>query len=532
MSAEKAKDIVEQVDVVEAIAGEVAATTPSIDCAPGESQAIADDGVLRKGKLAGLSMWAAIFVLSWPILTEAFMQSLVGIVDTMLAAELSEAATDAIGGAAYITWLLTIVGMAAGFGATAIVSRSVGKGRMAVADAAVGQTVVLSLAAGAIVGVATFIAAPEISRMLQLNEEAAPQLVTYLRLCSLGVPGVTLLTAGFACCRGAGDSTRPLITMAIVNVVNIAVSWLLSGVDIAVATKNAQAEIVRRVLIENPKVFELGITGIGIGTLCAWNLGAAIVIWFLVRGSSGVRLKARRLRPHWHTMMRLIRLGVPNFADTFGMWFGNFLTLLFVGWLREDGLLGAHIVGIRVEAFSFMPGFAMGMAAATLCGQYLGAGRADLARKAIWRCSFVAASLMGFAGLFFLFTPEPIVGLFTPQESHLRLAPRLLMIAGAVQIPFALMMVMRTAMRGAGDARMSLILTWVCTYAIRLPLAWLLSGAPIIMPPWLGGAVIANPSGSELGLVGLWLGLCTEVVIRFLFFYARFLHGGWARVKV
>src|SRR5204863_7143728 len=108
--------------------------------APGSpARAAAVDGRIRSGRLAGLGMGAAIWVLAWPILAESFLNSLVGLTDTFLSAQLSEAATDAIGGASYLLWFIGLVVQAIGVGATALISRAVGRGRVAVANAAVGQ---------------------------------------------------------------------------------------------------------------------------------------------------------------------------------------------------------------------------------------------------------------------------------------------------------------------------------------------------------------------------------------------------------
>jgi Na+-driven multidrug efflux pump len=74
-----------------------------------------------------------------------------------------------------------------------------------------------------------------------------------------------------------------------------------------------------------------------------------------------------------------------------------------------------------------------------------------------------------------------------------------------------------------------LILTWVTTYLVRLPLAYALSGVDI---PLGAGRVLANPFGFEPSLWGLWLGLCIEMAFRGVLFLARFLHGGWTRIKV
>ena len=55
------------------------------------------DGRLKAGRLAGLTMGGAIWVLSWPVMVESFLNSLVGLTDTVLAAGIDEATTDAVG---------------------------------------------------------------------------------------------------------------------------------------------------------------------------------------------------------------------------------------------------------------------------------------------------------------------------------------------------------------------------------------------------------------------------------------------------
>ncbi|MCA9294689.1 MAG: hypothetical protein KDA20_12840, partial [Phycisphaerales bacterium] len=93
------------------------------------------------------------------------------------------------------------------------------------------------------------------------------------------------------------------------------------------------------------------------------------------------------------------------------------------------------------------------------------------------------------------------------------------------------------------DTRVVMMLTWISTYGIRLPLAWLGSGVDIpldLLPSWLGGGagvVLPNPAPLQhlfdIGpLAGMWIGLCTEHLTRATVFTARFLQGGWQRVKV
>ncbi|MEO1128999.1 MAG: MATE family efflux transporter [Planctomycetota bacterium] len=493
-----------------------------------------DCGVIRSGRLKGLTMWGAIFVLSWPVLIESFLNALVGLVDTTLAAYTSEAATDAIGVASYFQWFIGLIAVALGVGATAMISRAMGRGRTAVANAVVGQIVLLSGVLGTAAGLGIAMASPFIARMMALppGSEAYTYAVDYLRIVSFGVPALTLLFSGMASCRGAGDAVRPMLTMAVVNAVNIAASYVLSGVQIPWLG------------FSNPFGFSLGVHGIAYGTLVAWWVGAIVILAILGMGTHGLRLRTRRLKPHWHTIRRLVRVGVPNFFETAGMWFGNFITVLMVGWMGAQGLYGAHVIAIRIEAFSFLPGFAMATAAATLAGQYIGAGCPHLATRAILRCASIAALIMGALGVAFITIPEQIVSVFSAQEIHMELSPRLVQVCGLVQIPFALVIVIRGALRGAGDTKVTMLLTWTSTWGIRLPLAWLCSGVEIplhqlaeLVGIAMDPTFVPNPAPLQRmfdipPLVGLWIGLCGELAVRFLLFLARFIQGGWQRVKV
>ena len=121
---------------------------------------------------------------------------------------------------------------------------------------------------------------------------------------------------------------------------------------------------------------------------------------------------------------------------------------------------------------------------------------------------------MGGLGILFILYGKELTSVISDQPIHMEETPKLLAICGVVQIFFALNMIVRQSLRGVGDTKWTLFITTVSSYGVRLPLAWLFGVA-------LGG-----------GLAGIWLGLCSEIVVRGILFTARFLHGGWARVRV
>lgn len=510
-------------------------------------------GPIKAGRLAGLTMSRAIWVLAWPILIESVLNSTVGLVDTMLASGISKAAADGVAAAAYMLWFVGLITTAIGVGATALISRSLGAGHKAVANAALGQAMVLAACAGVVVGAAMAAAAPTLAGLFSLGPVATGDFVKYMRAISIGVPFSTVMFAGIACARGAGDTLRPLWAMVIVNVVNLVVAWLLAGHDFA-TTSLVNGEAVRTVWLRHPmpEWMHLDALGIGLGTMCAHITGAAVIVLFHLRGRSGIVLKKLWMRFHAVTVKRLVRLGLPNFFEMLGMWAGNMLVVLMVSLLNAShardaaavlaatsgtdgeggGLLGAHLIAIRIEAFSFLPGFSMGIAAGALAGQYLGAGAPLMARRAALRCAGIAAAIMGLMGLGFIFAGKAMAGVVSGQAEHLELAPKLLMITGCVQVPFALAIVLRSAMHGAGDVRAVMVMTWISTWGLRLPLAYAMSGVDIPLPHWLGGGALLNPFPFQLGLAGLWIGLCIEIVLRCAIYSVRFIQGGWMKARV
>ena len=521
-----------EIELQETAIGEEVAAVMSVD----RKCRVDERGAIKSGRLAGLTMWGAILVIAWPVLVESVLNALVGLVDTTLAAGLSEAATDAVGVAAYFQWLISLAPMAIGVGATALISRAFGGGRVALAGAALGQALMLSMALGLVLAVALIISAPMLARSMSLGDEpeAFGYAVEYLRIVSLGIPFASVLLIGVSSCRGAGDALRPMLVMAAINVVNTVSSFLLSGVDLATSELGADGVVHSRVFLANPVSLDMGVRGIALGTLAAWVVGAVLMFGILVRGTNGLRLRARRLRPHWHTMRRLLRVALPNLLESIGMWVGNFLVLLMVGWMSIPGLYGAHIVAIRIESLSFLMGFAMAAAAATLTGQYLGAGFPRLAQRAALRCVMVSVVVMGLIGATLALAPQAVVGVFSQQPTHLELAPMLLILCGIVQIPFAVAIVLRGTLYGAGDTRAVMYLTLITIWIVRLPVAWLFSGVEI--PLW-GGMHIPNPAPLQRiwdihPLVGLWIALCGELAVRPVFFAVRFARGKWKTARV
>ncbi|HEB60197.1 MAG TPA: MATE family efflux transporter [Phycisphaeraceae bacterium] len=477
------------------------------------------DGQIRAGKLAGKTLTAAILIVAAPVFLEQMLAAVVGLADKMLTGGLPTGATPALDGVsvgAYVGWFMGIAVSSVGIGAQAIIARALGRGDREEAARGLGQAAIFSLAWGVLLGFVLYFGAPYLARVAGLSHDAQTACIQYVRTIAFGAPFSAFTFIGIMALHGAGETTRPFYVMIVVNIVNIIASWYLSG---SIVSLGGDAFV-------SPG--SMGVIGIAAGTAIARVVGSLLILGLMIRGVKDLRLHTWATFPlNFRMLWRIIRIGIPSFLEGGGMWLGNIFIIGIVGMIAKqqaeaqhlatgtvEGLMGAHIIAVQWESFSFLPGFAIGTAAATLAGQYLGAGNARQATRALLACTAIAMVFMGLTGGAMIGYGEPLTRLISKDPLHLQLVPKLLLICGVVQVNFAIAMVLRTGMRGAGDTKWAMIITWFSTYGIRLPAAYII------------GYVLGH------GLTGVWLALCGELVIRSLLFLARFLQGGWKRIAV
>jgi Na+-driven multidrug efflux pump len=92
--------------------------------------------------------------------------------------------------------------------------------------------------------------------------------------------------------------------------------------------------------------------------------------------------------------------------------------------------------------------------------------------------------------------------------------------------PLSCIIVLTGVLRGAGDTRFPILLTWIGFLAIRMPLAFVLTRSVVDL-----GALGTVP-GWNLGLIGAWIAMFADLTLRGLMFLGRFVRGKWRGVRV
>jgi MATE family multidrug resistance protein len=452
---------------------------------------------LRNHLLTG-PLRPTVFWLALPVLLEQFLNFCVGTCDIWLAGHLPDPsqttpATTAVGVAAYVGWLASMLFTFVAAGTTALVARHWGAGEHDAANRITNRSLLLAGLAG--MGFVTFIwpAAPLVPRALVLDDAATAITIQYLRIDSIGLVFTAISLVAAAALRGSGDTKTPMFVLGAVSLVNLVMSagfvygW--------------------------PPFPALGVTGIVWGTLVARCSGGLLMLAWLASGRGGLRLRPGDFSLFNHDVWRILRIGLPAGADGAILWTGHFVFLRIISELGPVAM-AAHMVGIRVEAITYLPAVAWGAAAATMVGQSLGSGDADRARRsgheAVKQCGLLGIAIT----LTFTLAADWIFRQMHTDPEVCRVGAQAFPIVGIFQIPLLVGIIYVASLRGAGDTRFPLLMTALSTFCLRLPAAWFLSTQ-------LGW-----------GLLGAWTGMCLDMGVRSVMASTRFVQGKWQRIEV
>jgi putative MATE family efflux protein len=448
--------------------------------------------------------------LTLPVLVEQILHILVGFTDLWLTGNFlpGEAYVAAMTLMIYALWLVGNVFGFVALGSTALVARFVGARDQAMANRVMNQSITAGMFWAVVLMAVALPLAQYFPLVMGLKGTAADAAHRYLVIECCVLPAVMVERVGIACLRGAGDMISGLVTMAIVNVINMGCSYALC--------------------VGLGPLPELGWTGIALGTAIGHCCGAIILLSLLAGGRAGFHLRLSDMRPDYELIRRILRIGVPGGIDVILVSICHLIYLRIVLSLG-DLAAAAHGVAIQVEALGYMPGGAFQISAATMAGQYLGARDLVRARHSVVMACAVASAIMVIAGVIFYVAATPLAGFFLKGESQevIPLAAQLLRIVAYAMAPLALVMVLVGALRGAGDTRWPLALNLLGIVFFRVPLALYLAH-PVIYLPLVGWTV----RGAGLGVVGAWYAAVIDIVIRCILLMLRFRHDAWQRIDV
>jgi len=436
-----------------------------------------------------------IIQLALPAVGENLLNTMVTVVEGILVGWLRDAdALAAVGLGGFFIFLINSLFMALSIGATALVARAWGARDYERAGDTAGQALLLAFGTAMLAVALINPLADELFVLMGAEKRVVALGSLYLRLVlSTALFGFPLLVLS-GIMRGSGDTRTPMLITLIMNVWNVLAAYgLIFGPGPLPA---------------------LGVRGAGMAAASAMMLGGSLALFIVLTGRTRIRVAPRQVLPWDREMMATIfRLSLPAAVEMVIYRAGFALFMRMVSSLGTVSL-AAHQIAVNVESVSYMPGFGLAVAATTLAGQALGAGKENLAEASIRRTMAFALMVMGSMALVFgLFGPQ-VVKVFGATPEVLTLAGLAVRLAALEQLPIAVQMVLSGSLRGAGDTRTPMIVTVVGTLLFRVSAVYLL-------------AIVLH-----LGLAGVWLGTAVDWTGRAILLYLLFQRGTWKSVRV
>lgn len=388
-----------------------------------------------------------VFRLSLPVLLSSLFQRLVAIVDIFLTGGLGASAIAATGLGQLQIFVIMTIFWGLSTGTTVVIAHLTGAGRHEEAKRAAGTAVLFCLGLTAIVSLIGAYGGGELARLMGATPEVQQLAHEYIRLVFIWLIWTTGVNILSAIMHGVGNTRTPMEGILLVNILHILLAWPLIYGKFGLPA--------------------MGVKGAAIAINCSEFIGFSYLLWQAFRrGYLTIGL------PDQELFSRIWQVGWPVALERVAQQSGQ-LVYSSVVIAYGTTAYAAHQIGLSIESLSFMPGAGMGIAAATLMGQSLGARKYQRAHVSHVEALRLALVVMGVMALIFLLIPQYLVMIFTHDPEVIRQGAVFLRIVAFAQIPLAISFVYAGSLRGAGDTFYVFIVTLLTMWGVRVLLAWI-----------------------------------------------------------
>ncbi|MFH0887047.1 MAG: MATE family efflux transporter [bacterium] len=429
-----------------------------------------------------------LWILSIPLIISNLLQTAFELINMIWVGRLGQVEVAAVAMSSSIIMVVIFIMIGIAIGTMALVSRSIGEKKIGQANKIAMQSLILGFIGSIILGIIGYILSAPLLRLLGAEEAVVAVGTTYLHITFIGIIAMFYANLIAAILQGAGDSITPMIILTISTVLNI---------------------ILDPLLIYGIGFFPCwGVPGAAVASVIARGIGSLIALEVLLRGRSRLKLRIKDIKIDWDIIKRILNIGIPSSIQTT---LRGLMGIALIAVVASFGTaaIAAYGIGFRLNMLLMMPGFAFGMASASMVGQNLGAKKIDRAVKSAWTAvRYYGIFMLVMAFVFFFFAAHLIM-IFNHDAEIIKIGSELLMVM-AFGTPFtALGLILDRSLSGAGDTVVTMINTLIALWLIQIPLAIYLAHY------------------TSIGIYGIWIATVIAQIVLSALNTARFISGKW-----
>ena len=423
-----------------------------------------------------------------PLIFEQLLNVTIGMVDTIMVASCGEAAVSGISLVDSINILLINIFSALASGGAVVTAQYIGKGDVREGCESANQLVISVVAVSGILSIIALVFRPFILHLIfgTIDPDVMDNALVYFLLSAFSYPFLALYNAGAALFRSMGNSKLSLYTSLVMNLINICGNALfIYGCG-------------------------MGVFGAALATLISRVCASLFMFVMIVNPHNIVHVESLfPLRINWGMIKNILRIGVPNGLENSMFQVGKILVSSLVASFGTVSI-AANAVANNIASMQVIPGSAIGLALITVVGQCVGAKEYKQAKDYTIKLMLLDVAAVGAASLIVCLNVNRIAGWYNLTSDTAALAVKLMLIHGVfapcIWTPsFSL----PNALRAANDVKFTMIVSIVSMWFCRIMLSY-----------FFGRYM-------ELGMIGIYIAMICDWVVRGALFIWRFWSGKW-----
>ena len=442
----------------------------------------------------------AVWKLAAPTMLANIFGGLQGFVDHIAVGNIVGTNGNAAIGVSTQIFIVVVVFVASIFtGMGIMVARFAGAGEEDKVDRTVYQAFITALFIGlVIIAPIGYFVSPLLLDLVNAEPAVQAEALPYLRIMFIFSSGMMIFFMLSGALRSAGDAKTPMILGIAMTALNVVLSIvLISGFG---------------------PIPSFGTKGAAMGTCIASGVIALYAFWNLWNRKWVVSIRQKKsYAPDWNVIRKLFKFGLPAGFQGIAMNVGGVLMLAFIGSLAQSAAAQAVYAIAYSQLFSLVTFTSVGLmgAAAAVAGQNLGANKPDRANDAVHTAAKFGLILSSFVGIFFMFFPHQLLGVFgVVDPTAIEIGIQLLKILSISGIFVSVALAYTGGLQGTGDTKSPLYISIISQVIIPLGIVFVLQHT-CQLEPW-----------------HIWLAILAGHVSRCFLSIVRFRQGNWRNIDV
>ena len=445
---------------------------------------------MKKGSMFSTRDIAAII---WPIIIEQLLMVFMGMADTFMVSSAGDEAVSGISLVDSINVLIIQLFSALATGGAVVVAQYLGKRDNESAEEAAKQLIWMSSLISAGFSALSLAANRPLLLLIfgSIEQSVMTNCRVYFYVTAISFPFLAIYNSGAAIFRATGNSRISMAVSIISNLFNIAGNALLIY------------------------GFDMGVLGAALSTLLSRILSAVIMMLYIKRPDQPVTVNGLlKVRFNGAMIKRILSIGIPNGLEGGMFQGGKLIVQSMISTLGTPAITANSICNI-IANITNVPGNAVCFAMTSVVGKCVGADEYDEAVYYTKKMSGMTYAMMAvFNAAVFIFA-APLTQLFDISAEAIAISiPVLRQYTVATVVFWVPSFSIPYAMRAAGDARFTMIVSILSMFILRVGFSYVLTA---IVP---------------LGIMGIWIAMEIDWVGRSISYIIRFIQGGWKKKKV